>query len=364
MRLVYLSPVPWGSFAQRPHKFVEWFHGRSDGPVFWVDPYPTRLPAWQDLCRSRLDFVSDKILPSWLEIISPAALPIEPLPGSILLNKYLWRKLIDRVVEFSARQPTLFVVGKPSALALHLLSRLSYCPSVFDAMDDFPAFYSGVSRFAMAWRERQLVNAVDRVFVSSQRLLERLGNINKTTELVRNACDTERLPSIGSKTMDKGKYVIGYVGTIASWFDWPLVLRLAEARPEVHIRLVGPLHAKPPKALPDNIELLPGCDHVRAIQHLETFTVGLIPFMRTPLTESVDPIKYYEYRAMGLPVLTTNFGEMRFRQSEAGVFFIDDKSDLLMVTRRAFEHRDSCDWQRRFRLDNSWKTRFDTAGLL
>ena len=33
MQLVYFSPVPWASFAQRPHKFVEWFHARCGAIV-------------------------------------------------------------------------------------------------------------------------------------------------------------------------------------------------------------------------------------------------------------------------------------------------------------------------------------------
>lgn len=44
MQLVYLSPLPWDSFSQRPHQFVEWFHNKHGGEVLWIDPYPTRLP--------------------------------------------------------------------------------------------------------------------------------------------------------------------------------------------------------------------------------------------------------------------------------------------------------------------------------
>ena len=53
MRLVYLSPVPLASFAQRPHHFVQWFHERFDAPVLWIDPTPARLARWSDLRRLR-----------------------------------------------------------------------------------------------------------------------------------------------------------------------------------------------------------------------------------------------------------------------------------------------------------------------
>ena len=49
MRLVYLSPVSWHSFAQRPHELVRQFHAATQAPVLWVEPYPTRLPVLADL---------------------------------------------------------------------------------------------------------------------------------------------------------------------------------------------------------------------------------------------------------------------------------------------------------------------------
>jgi hypothetical protein len=51
VQLIYLSPVPWASFRQRPHEFAEWFHRRLRARVLWVEPYPVRLPRWSDLSR-------------------------------------------------------------------------------------------------------------------------------------------------------------------------------------------------------------------------------------------------------------------------------------------------------------------------
>lgn len=78
---------------------------------------------------------------------------------------------------------------------------------------------------------------------------------------------------------------------------------------------------------PANIKLLPECSHASAIAAMATFSVGLIPFKLNRLTASVDPIKYYEYRALGLPVLCTRFGEMALRDKEPGVWILDEDSD-------------------------------------
>ena len=50
-RLIYFSSVPFASYAQRPHFMVDAFAEGGFGSVLWVDPYPTRFPAWTDLVR-------------------------------------------------------------------------------------------------------------------------------------------------------------------------------------------------------------------------------------------------------------------------------------------------------------------------
>src|SRR6185295_2677914 len=105
----------------------------------------------------------------------------------------------------------------------------------------------------------------------------------------------------------------GYVGCVASWFDWPLVIRLARTLRDGAVHVVGPRYVSPPRPLPSNVKLFPACSHADAVDHIRRFSVGLIPFKRNRLTAAVDPIKYYGYRAMGLPVLTTSFGEMAER---------------------------------------------------
>ena len=37
--------------------------------------------------------------------------------------------------------------------------------------------------------------------------------------------------------------------------------------------------------------------------------LAMIPFLRTPLTEAVDPVKLHEYLASGLPVVATPFSQ-------------------------------------------------------
>lgn len=365
MRLVYLSPVPWGTFAQRPHKFVEWFHGRTGAVVLWVDPYPTRFPNWKDLRRPRPSASNNprSITPTWLTVLKPGALPIEPLPGSGCVNGWLWQRQIQQISDYVNQGKSWLAIGKPSVLALELLALLPRCQSLYDAMDDFPAFYTGLSRLALARREHQIVQRVEVILASSSELKSRWGRIHQDVRLVHNGLDVSAIQSVKRAPISSEKKIFGYVGTLASWFDWTWVFALAKARPNDEIRLIGPVFEQPAGELPVNVKLLPACDHVAALEAMAQFHVGLIPFQKNTLTASVDPIKYYEYRALGLPVISTDFGEMSFRSHERGVFITQSENDVVAMAEVALQFEIDADIDRAFAKQNTWEARLDAARL-
>lgn len=365
MQLVYLSPVPWASFAQRPHKFVEWFHGRTGDEVLWVDPYPTRFPSLSDFRRLGAKEGGQQCSnPPWLRVIRPSAVPIEPLPGSGWVNALLWQRLFNELDAFASQQPTLLAIGKPSALALAVMGQFRGGRSVYDAMDDFPAFYSGLSRLAMRWRERKLVRRVSTVLASSTALKQRWSGLREDVQLVHNGLDLNVLPPPKLNDATRTQKVLGYVGTIATWFDWEWVIELAKARPLDVVRLIGPIFSPSPYALPENIEILPPCLHMDALRAMQNFDVGVIPFKKNDLTASVDPIKYYEYRALGLPVISTSFGEMTFRGNEQGTFLSMGVWDIDELVHEALLYRADAAETRRFAASNSWQARFAATKIM
>lgn len=365
MRMIYLSPVPWASFSQRPHHFVNWYHHQTGAQVLWIDPYPTRLPTLNDI-RSKLP-VADQhsvTVPPWLHVCKPRSLPIEPLPGSAMLLKRLWRNLFKETAAFAAAGPCLIGVGKPSELALQLLARMPASPAVYDAMDDFPAFYQGLSRRSMERRQAQLIRRVDRVLASSSHLRNKLLSMTDQVELALNACDVHGLAPVESPDLSAKQPVLGYVGTLGRWFDWDLVTALAQANPGHRIRLIGPVFTPAPCVLPANIELLPECSHADAMTAMATFSAGLIPFKLNRLTASVDPIKYYEYRALGLPVISTRFGEMALRDREPGVWIVDQGTDLRNTVAAALASQSDHATVQQFRQAHLWAKRFSAIDLM
>lgn len=365
MQMIYFSPVPWASFAQRPHKFVEWLHARTDAATVWVDPYPTRLPVMSDFRRvgSREVHAGDAP-PPWLEVLKARALPIEPIPYVEQMNTCYWGPLLHRLERFASVERTLVAIGKPSLLALQLLDRVPEAVSLYDAMDNFPAFYQGLSRVSMHRRERQLMQRTTKVLTSSTRLKQRWSALRDDIQLIPNGLDPAALPKISRREARQRSRILGYVGTISSWLNWPWLIALAEARPYDVVRLIGPVLAPAPAALPGNIEMLPPCGHRDALVAMQDFDVGLIPFVENDLTDFVDPIKFYEYHSLGLPVLSTRFGEMALRDGESGTFLTNGRGDLAKQIDLALRYVAPAASIAEFRSANAWTVRFDSADIL
>ncbi|NBF10150.1 glycosyltransferase family 1 protein [Pseudomonas sp. Fl4BN1] len=362
MRLVYLSPVSWHSFAQRPHELVRQFHARTQAPVLWIDPYPTRLPVVADLFTRHTHRQQDEPTPDWLTLIKPWALPIEPLPGSGWLNRLFWQGLMQQVRHF-AQGPTQLGIGKPSRLALQLLQEPIFDNSFYDIMDNVPAFYRGWSRRAMRQRQHETAKAVTTALASCSTLQHYWQRQQVDTRLLLNACASERLPSVplSRPAGNAGRPVFGYVGTLAKWFDWDFVLSLALAFPQAEVRLIGLQHGASPTSLPANILRLPSLPHLAALAAMTEFDVGLIPFKSNDITRFVDPIKYYEYRALGLPVVSTAFGEMTVRRHIPGVFLSDSVADIPRSIQQALAFSEPLADTLKFREANSWAKRFESA---
>jgi len=365
MQLIYLSPLPWSSFAQRPQKFVRWFHEVTGGDVLWVEPYPSRFPILSDLKKLRVsDRTERDTSESWLTVVNPSALPIEPLPGSGVINGYLmWRNALSVIKTFSRKKETLLVIGKPTVLALKVLSLLKDTKSIYDAMDDFPSFYEGISKKAMSRREIAITKQVSSLLVSSTDLKKKWETLRPDLTVIPNALDTEMLPKIETEFKAGSKIVIGYVGTIGAWFDWTWVIELAKARPADTIRIIGPVYNQPKQHLPKNIELLPACSHKEAISAMLHFDVAIIPFLQNVLTKSVDPIKYYEFKALGLPIISTRFGEMAYRKDEFGVYLCDEHELLGFSVESALKYKANSNELEDFKAKNSWSSRFANIGI-
>jgi len=116
----------------------------------------------------------------------------------------------------------------------------------------------------------------------------------------------------------KSTPVFGYVGTLhGDRLDLDLIGDLARARPEAQVVLCGPDLLTVPerkKLLAEaNVQLLEQVHYAEVPRIIAGFDVCILPHRCTPFTESLNPIKLWEYLASGKPVAATPVAGFRER---------------------------------------------------
>lgn len=353
MIIIYLSPVPWDSIAQRPHFFVKHLlETEKAEKVFWINPTPSRLPKISDFQNRLFKKLEPKSISKFpgLEIINPGLFfPVEPIPLIYymlnMFNLIKLRKVIENIAE--VHEDIIFIQGKPSKLAQYLCNSFKFKKRIVDMMDDFPYFFSGLSRYSMKRLMKMTLNQSCLAIFSSSHLYDKYKDKCKKSIVIKNACSSNLVTELSliSRTSNQEKRVYGYIGSINSWFDWDSVISLAEKEKDSIIRLIGPCYIRPKYSLPQNIIIEEAVEHTKVPHLLKEFDYGLIPFKINELTESVDPVKYYEYIAAGLPVISSCFGEMKER------IHLGYTYDFESYSKKVILRKDNVvTWEDRFRL--------------
>lgn len=232
---------------------------------------------------------------------------------------------------------------------------------VYDCMDEWSGF-PGVAE-SVVDEEADLARSADAVVVSAQRLLEKFSALDRPAVLARNAADFERFAQAeGTGELDgAGRPVLGYFGVIDEWFDIELVVRLARARPDATIVLIGPAEVDVGvlERLP-NVQLLGLRPYSEMPGYLAQFDVCLIPFRINETTAAADQVKFYEYISRGKPVVSTLLPELEpYREH---LYLAADHDEFLAGVDAAAVEDDADRRARRVDLAraNDWQARYET----
>jgi len=155
-----------------------------------------------------------------------------------------------------------------------------------------------------------------------------------------------------------------YVGAIHNWFDIDLLLETARLRDDVSFILIGQAYIplKEITALP-NVQFLSTRPPELVPAYLQHADVGLIPFVRSPLTNAINPLKMYEYMASGLPVISTDLVEIR--AMGAPVTIVHDATSFSNALDTAFEARNTNQaTYLAYAAKNSWEARYAKVDAL
>lgn len=180
--------------------------------------------------------------------------------------------------------------------------------TVYDVLDDWEEFHRvGQAVWYDGEIERHLIHAADAVFAINDILAARIRELGgEGVQVVRNGVRAGIETVHQPRPLPRGEVTVGYFGYLAgAWFDWELIAEAARRRPGWRFYLIGYGGSPEGVEVPANVELLGKQPQSDLAAFAANWDVAVIPFKPDRLAAGADPIKTYEYLAMGLPVVCT-----------------------------------------------------------
>jgi len=229
------------------------------------------------------------------------------------VNHFIAKHILLRILKkFKIDDPIVWV-SQPYWLewvSFDLLNKLGKV--VYDMADDY-LLYPGLSKKSLEMitrNERVLLENASRTFAVSEEIRSRKEKISRNISVVPNAVDADKYKKCnGGKLKGYNTPIIGYMGGIVPGLvDIPLIEKLARFNTSWSIVMIGSVNMDV-SALKGfkNVFFLGKVPYDDLPLYANDFSVAIMPFSRDGYFKTFDPLKMYEYMAMGKPVVTVDF---------------------------------------------------------
>lgn len=205
-------------------------------------------------------------------------------------------------------------------IAEHLDVLPPYSQFVFDAVDNWvehPAYGTHVERLKKDYAILQ--DSADVIFTVSEVLVDFLGK-KEHVFFVPNGVDAVHFGSgvckqpygrdVSREQNIEQQKIIGYHGVIQSRVNIAIIEHLAENFPEYYFVIVGPVWKEMREVTSrldkkNNVEFLGAVSYHELPNIISCFDAAIIPHKVDTFTQSMNPLKLYEYLAAGKPIVAT-----------------------------------------------------------
>ena len=189
----------------------------------------------------------------------------------------------------------------------------------YDIMDDWEGFHEvGQAPWFVKSVEEFVVLNANKVTAVSQPLVRKFSHLRSDIVHVGNGYCPQALSGManiaGTARGDDNNIIIGYFGHLTdSWFDWELIFDLIDKHENICLEVIGygqseAIRAKAERS--ERIKLLGKVNPRDLHMYASGWDVAVIPFVKSELSEAVDPIKIYEYLYFGLPAAVTGISHL------------------------------------------------------
>ncbi len=328
MTIVFISLEPWDEIWRRNQFLCDGLLRRSESTqILFVQPPYDNSYAVRSRNFAKIQLLATLVSGGFegrLQLFTPTKWFPNSLPlGRKLNESFLSKQVMGALVSLGWTATHLWINQHEAA---SLLDAEIAEKSIYDITDDWTKFSGNQTQLELVQKQDQkLCVEARQVIVCSDQLFDDKRNLVKSNRLhlIPNGVHVEHYQTVMDHSTSQHpitdnwkKPVFGYTGTIhGDRVDVELVSRIANANSQATIAMVGPnlLEAEDRRTLSkySNIVFTDAKPYAELPDIMRAFDVCIVPHVVTEFTESLNPIKLWEYLAAGKPIVSTNVAGFR-----------------------------------------------------
>lgn len=301
-----------------------------------------------------------------LFICAPILLPWHGLRIVQLINRLIFLAQLKTWMKVCGVKRDLLWSYYP--LTCRLVNVKNFKTVIYHCVDEIKE-QPGMPRQEIAKADAELTRAADVCFVTSRALLQSRQALNNETYYFPNVADfghfSRALTEEGGLPDDLSSIPsprIGFIGAISSYkLDLPLLRYIAEKRPHWNIVMIGKIGEGEPWT---NISEISHLSNVHLIgprsydvlpNYLRGMSAAILPCALNEYTESMFPMKFFEYLAAGRSVVSTRLPALAGYEDVAE--FADDPEAFLCALEKVLSCPKDIDLILKRAKDNTYVSR-------
>jgi UDP-galactopyranose mutase len=300
--LLCFSHLRWDFVWQRPQHLMSRF--ARDRQVFFIEEPIFRDDAGDAPDGARLELRESE------GVLVGQPICRDPGPGGGPKLDAMYARLAEQLV--NDRELTDYTAWFYTPMLLPAVDRLSPSLVVYDAMDELSLFKGAPPE--LLEREKALLEKADVVFTGGVSLGKAKAQRHPNVHAFPSGVEADHYATAldaGTKVPDDVDSLprprIGFFGVIDERIDLDLLDKVAQARPEWQLVMLGPVVKIDPAELPKraNLHYLGQKQYRDLPGYVKGFDVCMMPFALNEATRFISPTKTLEYMAAHKPIIST-----------------------------------------------------------
>jgi UDP-galactopyranose mutase len=333
--LLCFSHLRWHFVTQRPQHLMARF-AREWTVLFWEEPEygAAKAELASALCDKTGVIVLTPHLPAGLSSGEETAILAE---------------LLTNAVRERSHGPVLRWYYTP--MMLPFSEHIPAACVVYDCMDELANFKGAPAELLPL--EQRLIQQANLVFTGGYSLYEAKRDRHSSVHPFPSSVDALHFAAArfeGPEPADQASIPgprLGFYGVVDERMDLALLERVADARPNWSLIIVGPVVKISESDLPrrPNLYYLGAKEYQELPDYLRGWDVALMPFAINESTRFISPTKTPEYLAAGCPVVSTPITDvMRHYGEVSAVKIAASHDEFITQCEAALSHAERDDW--------------------